>query len=119
METDRQTGRQRGSGGRERGGEGRGGRRGRGRERQIDREIDRQRHRERERGREEEGGGGALFFTNLSLMTKHSNNSIQSNKNTNNRGKLKYILRTKQKDNYCLKLRNIQNQQSNDNCKSQ
>ena len=35
-----------------------------------------------------------------------------SNKNANNCGKLKYILRRKQTIYYCLKLRNIQTQQS-------
>ena len=35
-----------------------------------------------------------------------------SNKNTNNCGKLKYTLKTKQKSYYCLKLHNIQTQQS-------
>ena len=38
----------------------------------------------------------AFFFTNLSLMTNTATLNT-SNKNTNNCGKLKYILRTKQK----------------------
>ena len=59
----------------------------------------------------------SIFFTNLSLMTNTATPST-SNKNTNNCDKLKYILRTNKKQNkqtkkyYCLKLRNIQTQQS-------
>ena len=55
------------------------------------------------------------LFTNLSLMT---NTAIlnTSNKNTNNCGKINYILRRRRKEKekkfYCLKLRNIQTLQS-------
>ena len=52
-----------------------------------------------------------LFFTNLSLMTSTATLNTP-NKNINNCGKLKYTLKTKQKSYYCLKLRNIQTQQS-------
>ena len=38
-----------------------------------------------------------------------------SNKNTNNCGRLKHILRTKQNKYYCLNIRNIRNQQSKTN----
>ena len=48
-----------------------------------------------------------VFFTNLSLVTNTARVST-SNKNTNNCGKLKYILRTKRKT-ITVNLRNIRN----------
>ena len=52
-----------------------------------------------------------VFFTNLSLMANTATLHT-SNKNTNNCVQIKCVLKTKQKNYYCLKLRNIQIQQS-------
>ena len=79
-----------------------------GREREREGERKRERERERQTDRQTDGQredntlslkakdlSQVGFFTNLSLMTNTATLNT-SNKNTNNCGKLKYILRTKQ-----------------------